>query len=226
MDTKMALFMVIPFIVFLVICCIFLVFKSKEKELLDAINRTENDSESMLNDNEIKDIVDSLKNHLNEEKMRSAIELLNSKQYAVYSDNGILNSLINSKIEVCDLKNIDIKCGTVDVPDKVRISETVALFGNLLDNSIEAAELCVKNGLEGGIDIECGRAPGVWMLKISNSKLETVKPVLTRFMTTKKDKYNHGLGMRIIREIVNAHDGTLKVKDLGKTMEIMISFWT
>ena len=220
-DIRMQLMMAVPFIIFLVVCIIYFSLRRREIELINAINKNSTDNTSDFD--EVQTLINGLKNNLNEEKMEKAIEVLNTKQYLAYSEDSILNSLLNSKIEVCNLKNIAINCGLIEAPDGMRISETVALIGNLFDNAIEACELCIQNNLDVRIDVECGVRAGLWIFKIRNSKLEEAKPVKDKFISTKMDKQNHGLGMRIIKEIVDKHKGILKIKDKGNKIEITIS---
>lgn len=63
---------------------------------------------------------------------------------------------------------------------------------------------------------------GFLKIVLRNSKLENEAPLKTQFETTKKDKKKHGIGSRIIREIVNSHDGRIRYTDRGTEMETVI----
>lgn len=97
-------------------------------------------------------------------------------------------------------------------------TEYVGLFGNLLDNAIEAA---VKTE-EPWVRLTGAVTGGQWILKVSNSKSEEEKPLECAMETTKGS--GHGLGTKIVSKIVKRHKGVIEYKDSGKTFEVMAVF--
>ena len=58
------------------------------------------------------------------------------------------------------------------------------------------------------------------VLKITNNYNSIIN---ANFSTIKKDKENHGFGIKIIKEIVKKYDGTLKINKTDKTIEFSIT---
>lgn len=216
------LMIMIPLLIFVVLYCMYFYLKKREKELLREIHRDDYDKSAALT-TEIQESINSLRNELNEKKLEAVINVLSSKRYEIYSENSIVNSLINHKLDLCQSKGIEVSCQSIILPDKLKISEAVALLGNLFDNAIEACEKCIIEGKKAEIEIDTVCSAGVWILVLKNSKLDDIKPVKMKFRTTKADYINHGLGMRIINEIVNKYRGIIKINDLGTNIKIVVS---
>ena len=59
----------------------------------------------------------------------------------VFTNNKIFNAIINTRLEICQHKEINAKIKVEnDVLNNVKNEDIVVLFGNILDNAIEAAE--------------------------------------------------------------------------------------
>lgn len=90
------------------------------------------------------------------------------------------------------------------------------MLGNLLDNAIEAS---VKTE-HPWVALRSFMAGGQWVLRVSNAKPREETPLVRGMETTKEDKNNHGLGTRIIKKIVNQHQGVVDYKDYGDYFEV------
>lgn len=97
-------------------------------------------------------------------------------------------------------------------------TELVSLFGNLLDNAMEAAERTENPWVK----LESSAKGGQWILKVTNSKLAEEKPMERDMATTKGG--GHGLGTKIIAKIVKRHKGVIEYKDLSESFEAMAVF--
>ena len=85
--------------------------------------------------------------------------------------------------------------------------EICTLFGNCLDNAIEAvSDLPVKNR---DIRISGGEVNQNIVINISNPFAHPLQQQENRFATTKKDKAHHGYGLLNVCHVVESHDGTL-----------------
>lgn len=117
--------------------------------------------------------------------------------------------------------HMDIIADSVEL--KLSECEIVALFGNLLDNAIEACSK-IENDIK-WIRVAIRRMQEMTFIKISNSYGE--HPVFTgdKFVSTKKKKEMHGLGMTSMKIIVEKYEGSIDVScDCGK-FTVMISFF-
>lgn len=60
------------------------------------------------------------------------------QEQMVYTDNIILNYLLNRKLEQCLTSGINMHCFVSGVIDGIKDVDLYVLVGNLLDNAIEA----------------------------------------------------------------------------------------
>ena len=123
-----------------------------------------------------------------------------------------VDSLISSKIRISKLKDINFyydimptKFNTIDD------SDIIPLLGNIIDNSIEAALHSKQKELKLQIRI----VKNCYVIKITNSKDITLKPLKNNFNTTKEDTLKHGLGTKIVKFIVEKHNGKISYNDKG-----------
>jgi len=86
------------------------------------------------------------------------------------------------------------------------------LFGNMMDNAIEAVEHLPKE--ERSISLSVKEELGMVLITEENPCQRT-KQENGRFQTTKEDKANHGYGIRSMEMVAKKYDGTLSadVKD-------------
>ena len=86
-------------------------------------------------------------------------------------------------------------------------ADIYALFGNALDNAIEA----VRGAKRRSISLVVRRAMGVVSVSVENYYAPDAQPSFEDGLpqTTKADKANHGFGMRSMRAIAERYGGTL-----------------
>lgn len=131
---------------------------------------------------------------------------------AVKTGNEVLDIILTEKSLYCNDKHIKLSC-MVDCSDFGKISEgdLYALFGNILDNGIEAvnkiedeARRCIT------LDIHSvNRFVSVRTENYYEGEIEFAPDGLP--VTGKADKRFHGFGMRSVAAIVEKYDGTLSI---------------
>ena len=132
-------------------------------------------------------------------------------------ENEIVNIVLSSKHE--DMKrhgiNMDIQ---IALPATLPIADTdlCVLFGNALDNAIEAAQ----KSEDKQITILCRAERGLFMLQIENSM---AGERLSNLSTTKHDKKLHGFGLAGMREIVARYGGFWKTEAKEGVFELIVS---
>lgn len=132
-------------------------------------------------------------------------------------ENEIVNVVMSSKCEDMKLHGIIPEIQIV-LPDILPISGTdlCALFGNAVDNAVEAA--CKSEDKR--ISVRCKVECGLFMLRVANTFAGEVH---TDFSTTKKDKKLHGFGLKGMQEIVTRYGGFLEASPTGQIFELLIS---
>ncbi len=174
---------------------------------------------------ELAEQVRSVRRWLQQRREGYERELLEQCDAAI--DEGITGSfpvdaMLYSKLELCRKYRIltDIQ---VLLPEKSQMEDihTVGLLGNLLDNAIEA---CRKGPAGSGyIYLRTAVQANFWEIRIDNyTENEGYSSIENHFATTKEDKENHGLGMKIVRSMVERYDGVLQVEEKDHMFSVTV----
>lgn len=94
------------------------------------------------------------------------------------------------------------------------------VWGNLLDNAIEAARKCEAE--ERKIHLLIKNVNEMFMLRIRNTCLEKPKKDGKRFVTTKEDLIYHGWGTANVKQIVESAGGEIEYSCEGNWFEVNI----
>lgn len=134
-----------------------------------------------------------------------------------------LDILLSEKKKEANLENIGFQIET-DVLQSLpfKETETSVLFGNLLDNAIEA---CKKMKTETRwIRVEIRQRKGFLFFTIANSIGKRPQEKDGQFVSDKEDKKVHGYGLKSIRRIVKKYGGSFQCDVVEEEVKISISF--
>lgn len=169
---------------------------------------------------DIRIIYHDMKHHLatlrvlSEDKGRAYLDELANRTEDELSkiDTGdaTLNVLIEQKKMHCRRQGIDLQA-YVNFRDGAFLSqmEICALFGNAIDNAIEALERAECE--DRTIRLTGGTIAGCLIMQCENALTETVQIEHGLPATSKPDALHHGLGLRSISKIAKEHDGTMAI---------------
>lgn len=149
---------------------------------------------------EIQEYIDHMENFI-----RNPNEIVDSGNMEIDS---VLNYMLQKAGE--ELENVTVH---VKLPEKIKHSFDInILLGNLLENAIEAARQTEQKYLNVNIALK----KGVLKIRIENSFLPAglvreEQQGGDRFLTTKKAKEQHGIGLKSVRKIVETYNGTMEV---------------
>lgn len=131
-------------------------------------------------------------------------EELNKSHKIVFTNNDIFNALMNIRLEICHQKNIkpSINIESTSV-DGIKSEDVMILFGNIFDNAIEAAEKTEER-----IIILNVRTQGDYISIYMENSFDGVFD--SELKTKKKNKNEHGIGLKNVRRIVEKYDGMIK----------------
>lgn len=130
----------------------------------------------------------------------------------VSSGNAEIDSVLNYMLQKAR-DNLDDVIVKVILPEKMKHTfDLNILVGNLLENAIEAAVRTDRKYLK--VNITFNR--GVLKIRMENSFLPMGAENGERqdrqfFFTTKKEKGQHGFGLKSVEKIVDAYNGTMEV---------------
>jgi sensor histidine kinase regulating citrate/malate metabolism len=160
------------------------------------------------------------------EKAREHIERISEHITAKgnYSDSGNKNidSFLNYKFAEFEAIKCDINCN-IRIPADIDLNpfEMTALLGNLLDNALRA----LKNAEKPYIDFNMSYSKNVVKISVKNPYEGNVIQNGNEFVTTKKDKHNHGKGLNIVKDIVKKYDGEIKISANDNVFTVSICFF-
>lgn len=134
----------------------------------------------------------------------------------------ILDTVLTGKSLQCKNKNISLTC----VVDGCSLNfmddmDICALFGNLLDNSIEAVEK-IENLEERIIHLTLAVKKNFLRIGLTNQCIDSRNFKNEIPKTTKKNKNLHGFGLRSIENTVNKYGGVLAMENKNNTFSIRI----
>ncbi len=214
-----------------ILCALYLVFKIyyMAHQQTDIIKQMEMQKEfgekTILGDEELRRFRHDYRNHmivvnayLESGKTAEAREYLNTINGGI---NGVLNkiktgnfvsdAILNSKAVSAAKFDTQISFSGRVPSEGINSEDLCTILSNLIDNAIEA---CEKVAGRKKIEIESGEANGFLILSVSNPTVNGANP---KFRTTKKDKLNHGIGLKNVERAIKKYNGTL---DLGKSGEL------
>lgn len=158
---------------------------------------------SYLNDceyDEAKNYISKIADNLN--KMYTYIEIGNS----------LLNYIINRKLQFAKEKGIDVKAEIENLSfNQIGSVDFSALLNNLLDNAIEAS----INAKDKRIEVNILRKRGYDTILVKNKIDRSVLEHNPELVSTKKNKEDHGYGIKQIKELVDKYGGILDIYEDG-----------
>jgi sensor histidine kinase YesM len=189
--------------------------------------------ESVQTYNEMRCLRHEIKNHvfymqtlLKQKKLSDLEDYFHQvyhREYAfdmIDSGNDAVNALLSQKRAYAESKNIHVSIQTA-IPNSLPIDEAdlCAVMSNLLDNAMEACESLPNPSISFAVQqagqyihISCKNTVAFDVCK-ENPDLQTTKQL-----------GNHGVGLRIVREIVEKYDGMMNfnVEDMVFVITLML----
>ena len=188
-----------------------------QKQNVDEINKVYLETKKVRH--EITKVIDMTQYLIENGQQERAVNYLSEfqkegklyRQDNIYSENAIINHILNRKIEYCNNNGLSIKCMVCGELKGVSDYDIHIILENLLDNAIEAALKAVNKRIS--VDIYSDEQAMV--IKISNTTEENVLKNNPEMNTTKKDNSYHGYGIKNVSELVKKNNGTIEYIQLG-----------
>lgn len=193
---------------------------NEEYELLDMLNqyyrqsadhvKKSYDQINMLK-HDMRNLLLVTANLIRQNHLKEAEELLEEKLHQidriyklVDTDNEYANAILNQKLSEAKDADMEVRCVILTTFAGIGNQDICSLFGNLLDNAIEANE---GNSHKPWLEILVEGDDDALEIICRNSIYKSLRMDSNRRFLTTKDSGDHGYGSRIIRETAEKYGG-------------------
>jgi sensor histidine kinase regulating citrate/malate metabolism len=182
----------------------------------DNIEQQYRESLSILHDvkrhiQAIEDLYQHKENETAAEYSQKISHKLDSFRLNEYSENRMLNIILNDKMRVAELRNINFNCKIEEVNlDFIDHIDLTTIFANLLDNAIEACQ-----SVEGdkSILVQVGSFNNLIVINIKNTLNESISDIGVHMKSRKKN--HNGIGLPNVMKVIGSYNGDFDVQREG-----------
>lgn len=128
----------------------------------------------------------------------------------VWTGCGCVDFLLNNVKACAQEKDIDFRLDIDVVGIPIAEYDFFAVLGNLLDNALEAAQQCARDRRY--IELKLFTINEMINLCLVNGYETEPRMKNGRFLSSKETEEGHGWGIENVKEIVERHDGFLKIE--------------
>ena len=148
---------------------------------------------------------------------------VSSKKPVEYTGNRELDAVIAPFVLEAESKNIKVQFkGRVSVDVAIDMFDMCTIISNLLNNAIEACEKIQED--KRIIEFEIAGYNSQIFISVRNSyDMESIINQKQKFITTKEDKLNHGIGLENVRKTVKKYDGDMRISQENEKFIVSIN---
>ncbi|CEP82423.1 GHKL domain-containing protein [Paraclostridium sordellii] len=146
---------------------------------------------------------------------------LNEFEEIYNTGNMILDIILNEKQAKCNENDISLYCDiNFSKCNFIEMTDVCSIFSNIIDNAIEACNK-INNG-EKYIKIRGTVVKSYYVIRCENSKINKIKIKNNKIITSKKDKFIHGIGLKSVKSSLKKYDGELEIEDFESEFLLQI----
>ncbi len=148
---------------------------------------------------------------------------VSSKKPVEYTGNRELDAVIAPFVLEAESKNIKVQFkGRVSDNVAIDMFDMCTIISNLLNNAIEACEKIQED--KRIIEFEIAGYNSQIFISVCNSyDMESIINQKQKFITTKEDKLNHGIGLENVRSTVKKYDGDMRISQENERFIVSIN---
>lgn len=154
------------------------------------------------------------------EKMTDAVE---EATYISMSKNTAVDAVLNEKLIYAQKNQISTQFD-INSLEKTSVAsmDICTILSNALDNALEAC-LKIEDVKERYIDLKINDSESEMIISVKNPSLFAPERRAGAYISAKKDKEHHGLGLKSIKRTVDKYDGDMLVKYENGVFALVIS---
>lgn len=147
---------------------------------------------------------------VSQEAIHEIEEAINIYDSSIETGNEVMNIILTEKSLLCNQKSIKLSC-MIDGAGMVFMSESdiYSLFGNLIDNAIEAVDNVEKDKRMIGLNVKS--VGNLLSINVYNFYEHELKYNAKGIETSKADKNYHGFGIKSIKHICKKYHGDMSI---------------
>lgn len=126
----------------------------------------------------------------------------------VFTDNELVDAVINSKIVLCRKHEIDVNYEVVNECFNESQLDISIMLSNMFDNAIDSS---LRNNDEKVISLSIRHIKSYLNIIMKNKISTSVLSCNPELVTEKNNKKQHGYGIKSIRKIALKYDGSIKI---------------
>ena len=138
--------------------------------------------------------------------------------YMKYCDSVYVDTLLYSKSLYALEKDILFDIDVIYEGKFIDNIDMNTILFNLIDNAFEASILTNEKRVK----LQLREIKGIVYISISNTKKDEIVNIDS---TSKEDKNNHGLGIKIVEDVIRGYQGKIEYQDKGKVMEVQVTLF-
>lgn len=135
----------------------------------------------------------------------------------IYIQDSIVNALLVENQRKAQDFGVDFSVFVEDFMDTTFINDVdkISIFGNLLNNAMEAVIQCEEGKRKISIQLYMANDYMLYF-EVKNTWNQKSKISAGKYLTTKRDEHNHGLGISIVQELALQYGGSLDIQEDGE----------
>lgn len=141
-------------------------------------------------------------------------EIQTNTSFVIYSGNPVLNAILSERVTRAREEGVKLSIFVEKFLkiDFISDADMISMFGNLLDNALEASVKCSPENRSVDVKLFMGTAYFL-ILRIENSYTVPAKKEGSRLLSTKADSRHHGLGIGIVTTLAEKYGGALNLEE-------------
>lgn len=186
------------------------------KENIELINRKCHDLKHQLKALEVAN------ENEREEMIRETRKAMKFYDAVVKTGNEVLDTILTEKSVLCANRNIKLSCmANTNHLERIRVIDLYTMLGNAIDNAIECVDH-FTNDEKKVISLSVKEQGKMIYISVENYYEGTIKFHRGYPVTQKKDKQNHGFGVKSIHMIAKRYGGDIRVSTQNQIFLLQI----
>ncbi len=187
-----------------------------ESQYQENIRKTEAEQAVMSMYHDIKKQLIGIRSLVDNNELQGMVSDIDRKiesyEMIAHTDNQVLNAILNEKAREAKQKDIGMEIfHSSENFSFLSNTDVCSIFGNALDNAIEAAQLEPLQEKR-VISLKSGRIANMLVLRIDNYFTRPLKKKGPQFLTTKPQPEQHGFGLKYIEYSVHKYGGKVSIE--------------